>query len=540
MQDDKEKSNAILFQRIQTNYVALENEANRVKEFESIKKLLENQDREIQELKNILGRNIKNEEGKWPKVKEEFVDWSLNTNFDGYSKIFKAKIYWIKFVWLFLFLAFTSATAWLISYNIIGYLDYEVTSLIEVKTERPALFPSLTICNSNPFPSSKAKSLMDAVTSYHYNGITIDKITFSQAFSYSPNITELAKMLVNSPLFNQETRLSLEAISIIPSYCYFNNEDCKTSWGDLGKHFHKYFDYDYGNCYQFNVGLNISNQPVPFLKQTGEGSDFGLTVQIGPYVNFNKYMSSFYDGLVIFVHNQSSRPTSTSPIKIEIGKMTSIALKRTFTHNQASPYTDCQYLSSFQSTLFDLVKQSNYTYSQTDCFHLCLQRDIINTCGCYYTRYTQIYDTARPCLNLTELDCIQRISNAFEQDKCTSECPLECDSVKYEYSLSSMSYPSQSFYDKLKSDVNYLKSTESSFYGINLSTIENYKKYFLMVNVYYPYLEYTEITESPKFTLVDLISQTGGSLGMFCSFSLFHFIEIIEIIIIAVYILLKN
>jgi hypothetical protein len=199
-------------------------------EFIKMKKVIDKLEKDIFEMKNEnksqnLNEKVKIKEGKWPKVKEEFVDWSLNTNFDGYSKMFKAKIYLIKFMWLFLFLAFTSATAWLISYNIIGYLDYEVTSLIEVKTERPTLFPSLTMCNSNPFPSSHAHSLMDAVTSYHYNGLTIDKITFSQAFSYSPNITELAKMLVNSPLFNQETRLSLEAIPIIPSYCYFNNED---------------------------------------------------------------------------------------------------------------------------------------------------------------------------------------------------------------------------------------------------------------------------------------------------------------------------
>ena len=105
--------------------------------------------------------------------------------------------------------------------------------------------------------------------------------------------------------------------------------------------------------------------------------------------------------------------------------------------------------------------------------------------------------STQTCLNLTQLDCIQRVSNAFEQDKCTSECPLECDSVKYEYSLSSMSFPSQSFYDKLKSDAEYLSLIES-YFGVNLSSIENYKKYFLMVNAYYPYLEYTEINLKMK------------------------------------------
>jgi hypothetical protein len=531
MAENREKSRILL--DIPINSVAPERELNLATKFEKIKAEIEYLKIEIEEIKN---EKAKHKEGKWSKIKEEFFEWSLNTNFDGYSKIFKAKIHWIKLVWLLLFLAFASATVWLISYNIIGYLDYEVTSLIEVKTERPTLFPAFTFCNSNPFPSTQAQSLMDSITFKNFNGQTIDNMTFSQAFSSSPNISELTKMYVNSPFYSQTNRESLEAIAIVPTYCYFNNEDC---YNLMVKYFHKYFSYDYGNCYQFNVGLNYSNQPVPYLKQTGEGSDFGLTVQIGPYVNFNKYMSSFYDGLIVFVHNQTSRPTSTSPIKIEIGKMTSISLKRTFTHNQPSPYTDCQDLSSFKSTLFNLVKQSTYSYSQTDCFHLCLQRDIINTCGCYYTRYTQIYETTQPCLNLTQLDCIQRVSSTFEQDKCTSECPLECDSVKYEYSLSSMSYPSQSLYDKFKKDAKFLSTMESS-YGINLSTIENYKKYFVMGTLFYPYLEYTEITQSPKFTLIDLISQTGGSLGMFCSFSLFHFIEIVEILIIIVYILLKN
>jgi hypothetical protein len=274
---------------------------------------------------------------------------------------------------------------------------------------------------------------MDTITFKNFNGLTIDNMTFSQAFSYSPNISELTKMYVNPPLYNQTNRESLEAILIIPTYCYFNKEDC---YNLMETYFLQYFSYDYGDCYQFNVGLNYSNQLVPYLKQTGEGSDFGLIIQFGPYVSFNKYY------------------------------------------------------------------------------------------------------TAQPCLNLTQLDCIQRVSSAFEQKKCTSECPLECDSVKYEYSLSGMTFPSQIFYDKLKGDVNYLNSTESSFYGIDLSSIENYRKYFLMINVFCPYLEYTEITESPKFTLIDLISQAGGSLGMFCSFSLFHFIEIVEILIITFYIML--
>ena len=61
-------------------------------EFVKMKTVMEKLEREIELLKIInLGQKFKNRKGKWPKIKEEFVEWSLNTNFDGYSKIFKAK-----------------------------------------------------------------------------------------------------------------------------------------------------------------------------------------------------------------------------------------------------------------------------------------------------------------------------------------------------------------------------------------------------------------------------------------------------------------
>ena len=338
-------------------------------------------------------------------------------------------------------------------------------------------------------------------------------------------------------LYDKKLKLELVAIAIVPSYFYFNNQNNQPN---LGTYFRPFFMYDFGNCYQFNMGTNFyGNITFPYLKQKGEGSDYGLTLLFGPYANFNKYMSSFYDGLIVFIHNQSNPPQSVSPIKIEIGKYTSVGIERTFTQNAQSPYTDCQDLSSYSSELFNLVKMSsNYSYRQVDCFNLCLQRNIIKQCGCYYTRYTQM-NNAQPCLNPTQLSCLQSVSNDFEQEKCVNECPLECDSVKYSYSLSSLVFPSQSFYNKYQSDTSNLYETQIK-YNIDLSSIENYQKYYLMVNVFYSYLEYTQITTSPKFTWIDFLSQIGGSLGMFFGISIFHLIEIFEIFSIIVFVLVRK
>ena len=470
---------------------------------------------------------------KFSEIKKEFLEWSLMTKFDCFSKIFENEVIWVKIIWSILFLIFTGLTAWLVIFNIINFCHYEVTSIIEIKNERPSNFPVVTICNNNPFTSLQAQTLMESISLENY-GITIDNMTFLKAYDTSTNLSEYTKLYANSPNYSDVNKVKLIAYQNNPYKCMFDNNDCSNN---LYTYFRIYFSYDFGNCYQFNTGYNYTNSPVPLLRQSSEGSEYGLQLMLGPLVNLNKYLSSFSDGMVIFIHNQSFPPSASSAIRIEMGKETNIAVERTFTTNQPSPYTECQDLSSFQSELYNLVLKSNYSYRQTDCFDLCLQREIINTCGCYWTKYTRMYD-AEPCLNVTQFECIYYISNDFEQEKCSSECPLECNSVTYHYSLSSLSFPSQSFYNKFYSDPIYINVTMK--YGINISTLESFQKYYLMLNVFYPYLEYTQITETAKFTWIDLLSQIGGSLGMFLGFSIFHLIEIVEILWIFFCILLKK
>jgi hypothetical protein len=482
---------------------------------------------------NIETKNRKSK--KSIKIKKEFVEWSLLTKFDCYSKIFENEVAWVKVVWTLLFLIFSGFTAWLVILNIINYFHYEVTSIIEVKNERPTHFPAITICNSNPFTSSQAQSLMDDISLKTFNK-TLDNMTYNEAYLTSSYLTERTKMYVNSPYYSDQNRIDLSAISSPPYRCSFNGEDC--SGIKINEHFRRYFSYDYGNCYQFNTGYNFTNSPVNLQKQYTEGSDDGLQLMLGPYYNKNKYLSSFSDGLVVFVHNQSFAPSSSSAIRIETGKETNIALGRTFTTNQPYPYSECKDLSSFKSELYTLIKQSNYSYSQSNCFDLCFQRTIINTCGCYYTKYTRLYNS-QPCLNGTQHDCLTNILNEINEEECVSDCPLECNSVTYQYSLSSLVYPSQSYYNKFFND----KSTLIFFnttYDIDVSTKDLFKEYFLCLNVFYPYLQYTQITEIPKFTPIDLLSQIGGSLGMFLGFSLFHLIEIFEILLIFIFTWLKK
>ena len=41
-----------------------------------------------------------------------------------------------------------------------------------------------------------------------------------------------------------------------------------------------YFSYDYGNCLQFNSGLNRTNNPIPLESLSSEGQQNGLQIKM--------------------------------------------------------------------------------------------------------------------------------------------------------------------------------------------------------------------------------------------------------------------
>ena len=86
--------------------------------------------------------------------------------------------------------------------------------------------------------------------------------------------------------------------------------------------------------------------------------------------------------------------------------------------------------------------------------------------------------------------------------------------------LSSFEYPSEQFFNALKSDSHQYMHT----------SFDEYKQTHLTLSIFLPSLEYTEISEIPKITIIDMISGTGGALGIFLGLSIFSFIEIFEIL----------
>ena len=475
-------------------------------------------------------------------LRHTFVDWSLLCSFHCYPKIFQYEKYVAKLIWLVLFAVFAGLTLWLVLKALTEYFAYEIVSKTEVFNERPVDFPIVTICDTNPFTTKAAESLLHHVTLVNYHK-DLESMQFYDIFTAAPILTELAKMNASRADFGEEARKSL-GFNKIHFSCMFNKKRC----GDEAKnsqYSHTYL-YDYGNCYQFNSGLNLSNVAFPFKKTTVEGQDFGLSLMVGPvsYKNkFNKYPTAFAKGLKVFVHNRTQLPTSVEGIYLEMGKETSVGVRRTFVQKYAEPYSDCVDLdiTTFRPLLYTQANfSSRVVYSQKDCLNLCLQRIIIEKCECYYPKFANIGTQAPSCFNLTSYYCVYEQLLLFDATKiegCSLECPLECESAGYDFTVSSLTFPSEQIYDLYKNDAQIFAFLQDESM-VNLSTYELFRESFLAVNVFYSSTQYTKITMAPKTSLIDLISGVGGAIGIFLGFSLFSLVELVEMACLAVYVIL--
>ena len=172
-------------------------------------------------------------------------------------------------------------------------------------------------------------------------------------------------------------------------------------------------------------------------------------------------------------------------------------------------------MATYSSELYDYIIKTGQIYRQQDCFNLCLQELALKNCQCYFTVYQNLNTTLRPCLNLSDIECGSRQYINLNLNECqTKYCPLECDTIRYDLTLSSLAFNHQyEFFNEFK-----------------------YSN--VIFQVYYSSTQYTLLTESPKMSLADLFSQIGGALGLFISFSIFTLFELMELLILFIFRLL--
>jgi hypothetical protein len=113
------------------------------------------------------------------------------------------------------------------------------------------------------------------------------------------------------------------------------------------------------------------------------------------------------------------------------------------------------------------------------------------------------------------------------------DCPLECDTHGYEYSVTASEYPTLDYAKTKINDNRFLKSLYPNFSSL-LSDSKVYLEFSKSVcgaNIFYDSLTQTTTSYDPKVTITDLVSSIGGTLGLFLGMSFLSFMAIAEILV---------
>ena len=151
-------------------------------------------------------------------------------------------------------------------------------------------------------------------------------------------------------------------------------------------------------------------------------------------------------GAIIRIGNSSYSTYHTSPgVLVSPGYHTNIVVKRHFKSILPEPYSNCKSDSSSlrlrpEEDFYNLIGQSEFSYSREYCFSLCLQNYIINNYNCSLNALPSLYNVSTCDLGLTNkifyIDKVSSLMGSIINEICLPLCRLECNQTLYKSSLS--------------------------------------------------------------------------------------------------------
>jgi len=113
-------------------------------------------------------------------------------------------------------------------------------------------------------------------------------------------------------------------------------------------------------------------------------------------------------------------------------------------------------------------------------------------------------------LDTCDTKCVENVRDRFDEQLECNFCPLECDSVQYDFFKESrrINDTTSTLFSSILTQANLNKNKE--FENYSLSTVAD-KLVAFKIN--YDSLSYTHLAELPKTTFTNLVADFGGTIG---------------------------
>lgn len=474
---------------------------------------------------------------------EKLREFGERSTFHGIPSLVSTERVFIRIIWMMCIVASGIYCVYTIAGNTRDFFSYQVETVIEVKHEANADFPTVTFC-SNLICDLPEYSYSDLLDTYYRSlpNRTDDKDLWMNStklrdlneYARETYIDKLIKDGKQALLYQNTSNLKSMLIS-----CLYNNEFCSES------DFEFFQLSEFQKCYKFNARpmVNGTRQKLRFIARR-YGKTYGLQLEL--YIGLpDKCKTPFNtaEGVVLYVQNNTYNITSDSNgIELAPGSETNIAIDRTLILKKSQPYSDCieeNKKPSDSNEYIDLTFSLFGYYSQPTCVQLCYQRWMIKRHGCqdrYLPLATNLTDVC-PLIVTALNNTIFTNKTLFYQDPnndvtCNKMCREQCESMIYDTSVSNSLFPTKTYSEILVRNENI--SSNYDKYGIDLDEPDAYwvvRNSVLAVNVFYQADFYTRIKEKAAIEYDVYISNIGGALGLFLGISILSFIEIFELLV---------
>ncbi len=376
-------------------------------------------------------------------MKKSLLELATKSRVYGVSNLIRSKYLIQKIIWI-LFLVISASLAIRNTLeHVKSYLDYKVITVVKTEYEQPSLFPVVSFCNFK----NTTKKLSDL----------IQKCSFG---------------------YDEKVNFNLE-----------NN-------------FQSFFTKEFGQCYRFNSGKNLTDHSIPFRYSTIGGIDDSLSI------TFNSN-----SGIAIWVHNHTTPPKLStydnhyrSRLLALPNMYSQIAIDKRVFRQLGMPYNECyKNVNEFtlNKTIIDyIINKLGESYNQIKCLELCFDIFYLrsNPCNCSNATLGNVWER---CWIDQEKALFSTCTWNFKVDfytrniinECGRFCPLECNSTVYEFETTSINDQNKTRF-----------------------------------RIFYRSLKYTLITEQEKCSFLDLITYVSGVLSLFIGVSLASLFEMIELI----------
>ena len=484
----------------------------------------------------------------------------------GVPRILKAEHFSLKIIWAVTVLLLVAFAIYQVTQVVGQYLKNEYFMTVKESSFHPTddkpVYPSITVCNQNPFSSelrelgTMARFRNEALSLQSYykrveiksncskyqlrthpfeNYLCQSLLSLSGYFQYigMDKVKDIGHTL-DSFIINCEI-LILSGLMYSPIPC----ENLTDIAPVYNPEYLQCFHLNITNDYFLTEGLVTGIKLVLHLDSSrlGRPKDDGLNDIIRP------------QGAVITPHHPDMPAFPTlDGIFIPAGSSSRIQSEIRKRVRLPEPYSQCKE-GSFEG--YEKMKM---------CVAECISENIIAQCGCISVNLAVDLNknpSSLPFCNdigtisFQELKnvthCVRQGSNLTILERCFEQCPLSCKEYQYIHETSSSKWPNmwqlQTFYEKYIKSRNYESNYRFVRDILNNEKCKTYKNCYAELTAAYQIIEhnflevsytlsdhrYLKLVDVPKTFLADLCSQIGGILNLWSGITILVLLEVIEL-----------